>query len=210
MSGALHAACRADDIGLLLERSRQSNCDLNERDTSGDTALHVSAYLGNARAVLALLYLGADVSLKNRSHGFTALHISFYRTHLHVSLILIKAGALSSTYKPVGLPRVARSVESVEDDDGNTPQRALSLVLSRRQGQSACYERLTMYTSGKSDIALGVPLPRAKYVIETPRLVNGLGGCNVGSVVAAPHSSGRLLLQLHAGISDRCSFVQGP
>ena len=200
MSSILHAACGVDDINLLLERYRQ--CDVNERDSSGDTALHVSARVGNARAVLALLYLGADLSAKNSSHGYTALHISFYHDHLDVSLVLIKAGALSSVYKPLGPPQAARSVESIEDGDGNTPMRALSLALSRRKGLRANGERSTVYTSGKSDFALGVTLPRANYVIKTPRLVDILGGCNIRSVVATQHSSGLNYFELAVFSSD--------
>jgi ankyrin repeat protein len=70
----LHASCdwHLEHLVSGLEYMHKRGWQVNNADTSGQTALHKAAFLGYAKAIRALLAMGADARLKDRS-GLTAL-----------------------------------------------------------------------------------------------------------------------------------------
>lgn len=190
MENNLHSAAGTDDIGRLWSLARGGGAaDVDARDKAGDTPLHIAARVGNARAALLLLWLGADISVRTTLGGFTPLHLSLSNMHLLVSLIFIRAGALVRAYSSTH-PIRAIPLDDVVDDEGRTPLQLLSLRLSRTAPPAMHREKREVYVWGECDIALGIPLPRAKYVVETPRRIDSISDAGVQSVVALQHSTG--------------------
>lgn len=73
MQSALDAVL-LNDIDALIEAIDKS-CDLNETDSSGDTALHNAVQMGYNEMVILLLDAGCSVKIQN-SCGDTALHLA--------------------------------------------------------------------------------------------------------------------------------------
>jgi len=71
----LHASCEWHFEHLVsgLEYMHSHGWRVNNADATGQTALHKAAFLGYVKAIRALLAMGADASMKDRS-GLTALH----------------------------------------------------------------------------------------------------------------------------------------
>ncbi|XP_026464801.1 uncharacterized protein LOC113367405 [Ctenocephalides felis] len=63
-----------NDIDALIEAIDKS-CDLNETDSSGDTALHNAVQMGYNEMLILLLDAGCSVNIQN-SCGDTALHLA--------------------------------------------------------------------------------------------------------------------------------------
>ena len=51
------------------------NCEINVRDRSGNTPLHISVSKGDLQMTRLLLCLGADPNIKNK-HGDTVRHLA--------------------------------------------------------------------------------------------------------------------------------------
>lgn len=72
--------------------SRRGSMDINERNSTGHTALIAASCRGDSHAVRVFLASGAKVSLATAS-GATALHLSATGGHLAVVNALVDAGA---------------------------------------------------------------------------------------------------------------------
>ena len=189
-NGSIHESSRVDDVNSLTAHLRNPLVDINAVDSNGETALHIAARCGNARSILILIRHGADVTIPDESHGQTALHKCFTREHLQASLVLIKAGALSSVYvPPVGEMKV-KSVDQAKDRYGNTPLRLLFLTTSKFGSTRSRNELNEVYVTGRSDLSLGVPLPRSKYNIEVPKCIDILSSRQIAVVAPMPFASG--------------------
>jgi len=86
-------AAKTNDTDLLLQLLSSSGVDVNERNSIGETALHIACSMGNCEAALALLSCGADSGISDWESCWTPLHRSVYHCHLRVTLLLLKHGA---------------------------------------------------------------------------------------------------------------------
>ncbi|GMR53199.1 hypothetical protein PMAYCL1PPCAC_23394 [Pristionchus mayeri] len=74
VSYEMHAASKANDA-QRIEQLFTSGYDLNLRDDTGFTPIHYAAFMGNMKALGALMHLGCDVNISNKM-GSTALHLA--------------------------------------------------------------------------------------------------------------------------------------
>mgnify|MGYP005865090663 CR=1 FL=1 len=65
---------------------------MNQKDSNGDTALHLSMKKGDLDMVTSLVENGADVNLRN-NHGDSPLLIATFFNHLEAVKYLLKKGA---------------------------------------------------------------------------------------------------------------------
>jgi len=159
-------AAIANDVGRLERFINKFDNDVNERNEDGLTCLHICATKGHFEGVCCLLGLGAQVGLADFENGWTALHYSIYYNHPKISLILIQYGAVLDN-------EVLRDKEQalVIDKEGLSPLQLLSTVLTTNLKSKSNYQSYGNIVSyGKSDLVLGVPLPKAVNVLRPKRI----------------------------------------
>jgi cytohesin len=102
--GELRSAAMENDVAAA-QRLLAGQANINERDASGWTPLHWTAWAGHATMTELLLSHSADVNAKNEA-GFTPLHRAAERGHVPVAELLLSHGA---------------NVHAKTKDKGNTP-----------------------------------------------------------------------------------------
>lgn len=124
---ALHSAARSrsfECMSILIKTTHHRNNKLetliNRRDSDGNTALHISAYYGDANIIELLVYNGADMSMED-SFGRNALHLSSQYGSRRSLMILLDQGGdnlLDSTdhkgYTPLHYSAEGGHVDCVE------------------------------------------------------------------------------------------------
>jgi ankyrin repeat protein len=92
-STPLHSACNTSRNNSEIIKLLQSHgCDLEARDNSGKTALHISCSMGNKENVLALIRMGGNVNAKS-DEGWTCLFWSVCIGVVDFIDILLENGA---------------------------------------------------------------------------------------------------------------------
>lgn len=92
LSCALHSACDSDySQSDIIETLLGYNADVNEKNSDGDTPLHVASMTFHKLA-RALLKSKADVNAKN-NNGDTPLHIAYEHRNYTMVELLIEHGA---------------------------------------------------------------------------------------------------------------------
>ncbi|KAI1765521.1 hypothetical protein GGR53DRAFT_262496 [Hypoxylon sp. FL1150] len=97
----LHVAVRSRSLNMIAMLLRRGAASVGDRDSSsGTTALHIAAELGDEAAVSLLLRYGADVSIRD-FQGHDALHlaVSAGRTGV-VELLLDKMSNQDPSFSP--------------------------------------------------------------------------------------------------------------
>ena len=194
-----HLARLNDDKGienLFIRGSRE----LDERDDNGLTALHICATYGCVEACAVLLKFGAKHSLQDFESGWTPLHRAFYFGNLRVSLLLIRAGAMIADEGETRDWRTGvcsrrerwRSIRNLAswkaniDHDGLSPLDLLSSSLGenllRSKRELLC---TSVFSFGKADFTLGVPLPNSVENILHPRRIEHLSCESIIQIVAS-------------------------
>ncbi|OQS06735.1 regulator of chromosome condensation (RCC1) [Thraustotheca clavata] len=132
----------------LVEALLRDGVNVNERNSLGETPLHLAAGRGYDEIIDLLLRYGADPHVHDWESGYTPLHRSLLQGHINASLLLLNGG--SSLTLEENLACV--------DDDGYSPMDLLSVKL---QSQYPSNPRLggEVYTFGKVDFQLGYHLP---------------------------------------------------
>jgi len=168
-----------DDIGIFdaarlnnplqLQRIASLNLnDLNERNDSGATALHICATYGCLEAAKMLLKYGADAIIQDFESGWTPLHRSIYHNHFKLSILFIRhmeeKVASSSKHSPRTIPY------EIEDNDGLTPLQLLAMTRSTHK-LDVTTTHGCVFAFGKADFQLGVSLPNAGIDITKPKFV---------------------------------------
>lgn len=159
-------AAFANDVARLERFINKFGNDVNERNEDGLTCLHICAAKGHFESVCCLLELGAQFSLQDFENGWTALHFSVYYNHPRISLILIQYGAVLDV-------EFSHPKDGIVDKTGLSPLQLLSTVLTSNQklGNNPIQQfHGSIVSSGKSDIVLGVPLPKAVNILRPKRL----------------------------------------
>ena len=136
-----------DAVELLLQRG----APVDTLDKLGNTALHITAKLGNEAVVKSVLHQKPNVNLAN-NYGFTALHCVCHRPHNGLVELLIDYGAqvnVTATNGESPLHIAARAVAteslstmqklinesaqvSARDDEGKTPLHTAARALNSR------------------------------------------------------------------------------
>ena len=75
LKSLIHVACEHDHIHIIETLLLQMNIDINERDTNGDTPLHIACKAGNLNTCKLLLDRHCEIDLLN-DNGDTALHVA--------------------------------------------------------------------------------------------------------------------------------------
>lgn len=95
---ALHSAARSrsfECMSILIQTTHHRNNKLetliNRRDSDGNTALHISAYFGDANIIELLLCNGADMTIED-SYGRNALHLSSQYGSRRSLMVLLDQG----------------------------------------------------------------------------------------------------------------------
>eukprot|EP01032_Pedospumella_encystans_P012060 gene12060-13978_t len=166
----------SDSIQAVLE---DNNPD--ELNDVGLTGLHICGSNGALSSACAYLKSRASVALSDRESGWTALHRSLYGGHLKVSLLLVKCGALLDCEDLKDF--------SIRDKEGLTPMDLLSLKLSNTLQRSRIdMKSSAVWSFGKADFILGVPLPKASDVVP-PRRIDVLADKCIVQINASKYHS---------------------
>lgn len=90
-STALHFAARRgnDQVAELL--LRHTNVDVNSKDSSYMTALHLACVSGNTAISKMLLEQGADITAKS-TELMTPLHTAVYNGNTEVAALILQIG----------------------------------------------------------------------------------------------------------------------
>ncbi len=73
---------------LLIDKK----CDINMKDSEGDSSLHKAAYMERVEPVRVLLEHGANINQKNKD-GMTPLHLTVFSLNVETAELLITKGA---------------------------------------------------------------------------------------------------------------------
>jgi glycerophosphodiester phosphodiesterase len=96
-SGAVLALATKADYKVIVEMLVESGVDINWKDQTGETALHVAARYGHHKCAEVILkgsaLLKADLEIAENSYAWTPLHVAAVDGHLSVVKLLIDAGA---------------------------------------------------------------------------------------------------------------------
>lgn len=99
-SGAVLAMATKANYTVIVEMLVGAGVDINWRDETGETALHVAARFGHhecAEVILRGSEAGkADMEIVENSYAWTPLHVAAVDGHLSVAKLLIGAGANAS------------------------------------------------------------------------------------------------------------------
>ncbi|KAF7638647.1 hypothetical protein Mgra_00002025 [Meloidogyne graminicola] len=114
----LHKAVFQNDILRLSEMltdTRSPQLDLDQKDTHGNTALHLAAMLGNIEAAKLLLKHGANVGLKN-NEGWKSLHEAIsYGDRKMIGLLLSSHKKQSHRLLTSKLPEIRDHLSALDD-----------------------------------------------------------------------------------------------
>ena len=84
---------KAKDMYRVREyRRKRFQPIINQTDARGHAALHVACERGNEQIIRALIDLGADLNVRDKSFN-TPLHLAVQKSHLRCVYILLRAGA---------------------------------------------------------------------------------------------------------------------
>ena len=89
---SLHKAAYNGNIELV-RKILKNNINLDERDSSGGTALHAAMFQKNTEIITLLINHGFDVNAQGLSNGYTPLHDAVWANNLEAVIILLKRGA---------------------------------------------------------------------------------------------------------------------
>lgn len=165
-----------DDNSENIQFSLEENSP-DEQNEVGLTGLQICASNGCLSSAAVYLQHGASTSHVDRESRWTALHRSMYEGHIKVSMLLIKAGA------------AVDGEEAPQDKERLTPMDLLSRKLSPELADSrADMKSSAVWSFGKSDFILGVPLPKASEVVQPRRIDNLADKCVVQTCASKYHS----------------------
>ncbi|EQC36265.1 hypothetical protein SDRG_06370 [Saprolegnia diclina VS20] len=154
------AATVANDYATV-ERLLRDGVAANERNSLGETALHLAASRGYDDLLSLLLRHGGSPHLHDKESGYTPLHRSLLHDHINTSLLLLNAGAHLTVEES----------SAVVDHDGLAPMDLLSTKLSATYPhQLASARGGEIYTFGKVDFQLGYHLPHGDEQVMPRRV----------------------------------------
>ncbi len=90
-----------------------SGADIEEKDSSGWTHLHLASFYGHVDIVKLFIYLGADIEAKT-NNGWTSLHLASRYGHIDIVKLLINPDRGGADVK-------------AKTNDGSTPLHYASL-----------------------------------------------------------------------------------
>ncbi|KDO26141.1 hypothetical protein SPRG_08502 [Saprolegnia parasitica CBS 223.65] len=154
------AATIANDYATV-ERLLRDGVAANERNSLGETALHLAASRGYDDLLSLLLRHGGSPHMHDKESGYTPLHRSLLYDHINTSLLLLNAGAHLTVEES----------SAVVDHDGLAPMDLLSAKLSATYPhQMASTRGGEIYTFGKVDFQLGYHLPHGDEQVMPRRV----------------------------------------
>lgn len=164
------------DSGEKIELALEENSP-DELNEVGLTGVQICASNGCLNSSVVYLKHGASISHVDTESGWTALHRSIYGGHIKVSMLLTKAGAALD------------GEDAIRDKEGLTPMDLLSSKLSSGLNESRVNQKSSaVWSFGKSDFILGVPLPKASEVVQPRRIDNLAAECVVQTCASKYHS----------------------
>lgn len=96
-SGAVLAIATKANYKVIVDMLVQAGVDINWRDATGETALHVAARFGHDECAKVIIEGSesnkADLEIGENSYAWTPLHVAAVDGHLQVVKLLIGAGA---------------------------------------------------------------------------------------------------------------------
>ena len=220
----LFYAARTNDVSTLkklLENDKNDGYEriqIDTRNESGCTALHLAAINNNITATCCLLNHGASISIQDYENAWTPLHRAFYKGHVRIALMLLTSGATlgdninnnNSNNMVSKRPIRGRSIKNIDtwkspiDHDGYTPLDLLTWKLSNANSCSYANSNCSIeeveveegaftidtlvLSFGKADFQLGIPLPKQQADVQKPRCLEDLPS-NVVKMSANRHHS---------------------
>ncbi len=94
-AGALHDFARTGDKENFI-KTLKLGAKVNEKDTDGNTPLHIAVYYDNLEIVDLLLHMSASMGYLDKE-GYSPLHLSIKKEHLEISFLLLERGASPNT-----------------------------------------------------------------------------------------------------------------
>jgi glycerophosphodiester phosphodiesterase len=96
-SGAVLAIATKANYKVIVEMLVKSGVDINWKDSTGETALHVAARFGHHECAEVIIRgtdaQKADLEVGENSYAWTPLHVAAVDGHLSVAKLLVDAGA---------------------------------------------------------------------------------------------------------------------
>ena len=90
--GTLFSACESGDIEGV-KRHLADGADVNAKDNSGDTPLHIASFERHTEIAELLIAKGADVNAEGRRNDYTPLHTAADMGAKEIAELLIAKGA---------------------------------------------------------------------------------------------------------------------
>lgn len=147
--------CAAAGSALKVRKALESGANVNGKDDTNWTALHIASYFQNAKICRMLIDLGAGVNAKTLD-GATPLFIAASIGSVEVAEMLLDAGASPNMEDSIGVTPLMSAAER-----GNVEMA--NLLLSRGADPHA---RSEMKNKSALDFAIGENLPEVAAAIE--------------------------------------------
>ena len=182
---------RQDVVELLLE----CNCNVNERNSRGDTAAIIAAKYGEIECLETLLLHGANVNQRGYDVGLTPLMIAVKQGHLSCARLLLQYGS---------------DVNMKERKSGKN-----ALMLAVENGHLDCTQLLLQFgpntevprQNGDTPLIVAKKYEREDIFIENRANVNQANSCDVSPLMVAAEMGNieclRLLIRNDASINVR-------
>ena len=150
-SGAVLALATKASYTVIVEMLVNAGVDINWKDQTGETALHVAARFGHHECAQVIVKGNgteeANLEIVENSYAWTPLHVAAVDGHLKVAQILVEAGANVSRPDSSGWTArehaalrghmdIARLLEKYAKDDLSAAKLAESPVLTPRDTSS--------------------------------------------------------------------------
>lgn len=134
---ALHVAVQGDQAAMTYYLAKTLGCDLEDKDTSGNTALHWAIFTGSENCTAFLLAMGANPNSTNNEKS-TPLHISVKSIEEHGSLRNVKALLLDGSLRTIEDAEGKMPIDYVEEIGDTLLANDLIQILSQPRSWMCC------------------------------------------------------------------------
>ena len=142
----------AKGLAKILTSLALKGADVNDRNVTGETPLHLAAKGNRLPAVKALLSLGADVHARVNSVGHTPMHYACMHGYKEAALLLLRAGGDAHSPNTTALGRTA--LETAKDSGFRPLFNALMEEEGRMREEQEERDEMEEYSRTKKHEAL--------------------------------------------------------
>ncbi len=114
---ALHLAVAKNDYFAVEKLLENSNSDIDQQNSIGETALHIAARHGNVKLIQLLLEFGANPNIQDTMNmwRFTPAHVAIMNNQLNAFEELLKSPLINLAIKDANNENIIDSARSKND-----------------------------------------------------------------------------------------------